>query len=489
MLFSELMASAGLSARLSGGDVEVSDVQIDSRRCNRGSCFVAVRGWKDDGHKYIAEAIEAGASAVVCQDAAFVPNGAACAALDETRSAAGRIAQAMYGWPSRKLPTLGITGTNGKTTVAYMIRSILRAAGHDPALLGTIAYETGRQNLPAVTTTPDPIRLAEMTAEMVAAGKTHLVMEVSSHALEQRRTAGLDFCVGVYTNLSGDHLDYHGDMDSYLSAKLLLFEGLSSQAVAVLNRDDAHGEAFAAATTAKVRWYGLGPRADVRAGVERSDTAGSRFVLSCAEGQVTVETPMIGRYNVQNCLAAAAACMALNVELQIIAEALGKLRCVPGRLERVRTDGPYQVFVDYAHTDDALRNVLGSLRSVVEGRIILVFGCGGDRDRTKRPRMAKAAEELADRIVITSDNPRSEDPDAIIKDIVAGLGPEGMAKAGIEPDRRAAIALAVAAAEAGDVVLIAGKGHESYQIIGQERFDFDDVKVAEQVICRREGVA
>jgi len=489
MLFSELLASAGLTARLCGGDVEVSDVQIDSRRCRPGSCFVAVRGRRDDGHRYIARAIEAGATAVVCRDAAFAPDGAAWAALEETRSAAGRMAQAMYGWPARKLRVLGITGTNGKTTVAYMIRSILQAAGCDPALLGTIGYETGPRHLPAVTTTPEPVGLAEMTAEMVAAGKTHLVMEVSSHALDQRRTAGLDFSVGVYTNLSGDHLDYHGDMDGYLAAKLLLFRDLCPGAVAVLNRDDAHGRRFASITRAKVRWYGLGSGADVRADVKGSDTAGSRFDLSCSEGKVAVETAMIGRHNVRNCLAAAAACMAMDVDLRTVAEALGELRCVPGRLERVQVDAPYRVFVDYAHTDDALRNVLESLRSVADGRIIVAFGCGGDRDRTKRPRMAKVAERLADRIVITSDNPRSEDPDAIIREILAGLGRPGRAKADVEPDRRAAIELAVGLAEAGDVVLIAGKGHESYQIIGRERLQFDDVKVAERMIRRREGVS
>ena len=489
MRFSELLVSAGLPACRRGGNTEVADVQIDSRRCRQGSCFVAVRGYRDDGHKYIPAAISAGAAAVVCEDASAAEQAGACAVVADTHGAAGPLAQAICDWPVRRLVCIGVTGTNGKTTVAHVIRSVLEAVGFQAALLSTILYETGLDSRPAVTTTPDPVSLARMAADMIAAGKTHLVMEVSSHALDQSRTAGLDFRLAVYTNLSGDHLDYHGDMESYLAAKVRLFERLGPQGDAILNRDDTYAEQFAAATPAKVTWYGLSAAADVRGRIEQIDSGGSRFVMVCDGREVPASTSMIGRHNVQNCLAAAAACRALGVELPAIVEALRGVESIPGRLQRIQIDAPYSVFVDYAHTDGALRNVLGSLKPIAGGRVIVVFGCGGDRDRSKRPRMAGVAEELADRIVITSDNPRTEDPQAIIDQIILGLGPAGRAKADVEPDRRAAIALAVAQAQSGDIVLIAGKGHETYQIIGEKRLEFDDAKVAEQIVRQQEAYA
>lgn len=488
MLFSELLTHAELNGSRRGGDVEVGDVQIDSRRCVEGSCFIAVRGGAEDGHRYIPAAIGAGAAAVVCEDPSAADPARPCAVVADTHRVAGRLSQAIRGWPGRKLTCVGVTGTNGKTTVAHMIRSVLEAGGCDVALLGTISYETGAVKRDAVTTTPDPVALAEMTGEMVAAGKTHLVMEVSSHALDQDRTGGLDFAVGVYTNFSGDHLDYHGDMEAYLAAKLRLFSQLDSEATAVLNRDDAMGDRFACATPAKVEWYGLSDAADVHARIERVDIDGSRFTLICDGREVPVTTAMIGRCNVQNLLAAAAAGRALGVDLNTIAEALGRIERVRGRLERVDVDAPYRILVDYAHTDDALRNVLEALRPVIAGRLIVVFGCGGDRDRTKRPRMGRIAERYADRIVITSDNPRSEDPSAIIEQIVSGLTGGGRTKTDIAPDRRAAIELAVGLARPGDLVLIAGKGHETYQTVAGKRLDFDDVRVASEIVAAREGL-
>jgi len=430
----------------------------------------------------------AGTAAVVCQDASAVGD-FPCAVVEDSRAAVGPLAQAIRNWPVRKLTCLAVTGTNGKTTVTCMLREILRVAGYDPALLGTIRYETGRRCQDAGTTTPDAVSLAEMTEEMVAAGKTHLVMEVSSHALDQRRTAGLDFRVAVFTNLSGDHLDYHGAMENYLAAKRRLFESLGADAEAVLNRDDAWSDRFAAATTAKLRWYGLSPAADVQGRIDRIDEAGSTFELSCNGKTIQIATPMIGRHNVQNCLAAAAAALALEVDLPTIAKALGQLAVVPGRLQRINAAAGFQVFVDYAHTDDALRNVLSALRPVVAGRILVVFGCGGDRDQTKRPRMARVAEELADRIIVTSDNPRTERPQDIIEQILAGLSDAGRAKTDVQVDRRTAIEHAIEQARAGDAVLIAGKGHETYQIIGHRHRDFDDAKVAEQILRRREPAA
>jgi UDP-N-acetylmuramoyl-L-alanyl-D-glutamate--2,6-diaminopimelate ligase len=326
-----------------------------------------------------------------------------------------------------------------------------------------------------------------MTAEMVADGRTHVVMEVSSHALDQDRTAGLEPSVGVFTNLSGDHLDYHGTMDAYRAAKRRLFKALPADAAAVINRDDPAADDFAAATQAKVWWYGLSPAADVRARIDEIDAAGSRFALIAGEAQREVRTPLIGRHNVYNAVAAATAGLALGLELPAVGAALETVDRVPGRLERVDVTAPYQVFVDYAHTDDALENVLGALRPLTCGRLIVVFGCGGDRDRSKRPRMARVAESLADHVVITSDNPRGERPEDIIEEIVAGFSSAGRERADVEADRREAIRLAVERAGAGDLVVIAGKGHEKVQIVGDERIDFDDVQVAAAAIREREG--
>jgi UDP-N-acetylmuramyl-tripeptide synthetase len=326
-----------------------------------------------------------------------------------------------------------------------------------------------------------------MTDEMLRAGMTHLVMEVSSHALHQHRTDGIDFAVGVFTNLSGDHLDYHATMEAYFAAKRRLFEGLGGAATAVLNRDDPWSEALAAATQAEPLWYGLSPAADLWARIDRIDTDGTRFRLVRGDEEAAAFTRLIGRHNVMNCLAAACACTALGVELAAVARALGEVARVAGRLERVRVEAPYDVFVDYAHTDDALENVLSALQPIKRGRLILAFGCGGDRDRTKRPRMARVAEGLADRIVVTSDNPRSERPEAIIEEIVAGFTRHGRGKTDVRPDRREAIELAVAQAKAGDLVLIAGKGHENYQDAGGRRVHFDDVEVAADAVRRREA--
>lgn len=486
MRLSQLLQQAGLTPAELSGDADVSDVAIDSRACRAGSCFVAVRGWARDGHEFIEAAIEGGAAAVACEDPSRVPEGVPHAIVADSRSACGKLAQAILGWPSRKLTCVGITGTNGKTTVAHLVRAILEGAGHRVGLLGTIRYDTGARVRPAGTTTPDPVSLAELCDEMVRTGRTHLVMEASSHALHQDRTAGVGFDVGVFTNLSGDHLDYHETMENYLGAKRLLFERLSPRAAAVINRDDPAGEAIAQATPAEISWYGLNPLSQVRGRVHGMDATGSKLDLVTPLGEVRVVTPLIGRHNVYNALAASGASLALGVGLETIADSLANVSCVAGRLERVHNDAGFDVFVDYAHTDDALRNVLRSLRPVTRGRLIVVFGCGGDRDRTKRPRMAQVAEDLADRLVITSDNPRSEDPRVIIGEIVGGLDSDGRTRSDVLVDRGQAIAHAVAMAEDGDVVLIAGKGHETYQVVGDEWSDFDDVAVASEALQQRE---
>ncbi len=486
MLLSELLEAAEIVPRWRRGEALVTAVVADSRRAGPGCCFVAVRGSGDDGHRYIPQAVSGGCSAVVCQDASAVPAPLPCVVVDDTRLAEGRLAQALRGWPARRLTVLGITGTKGKSTTSYLIRAVLAGAGFQTGLLGTISYETGLRSTPAGNTTPGPIELADMMAEMVQAGRTHLVMEISSHALHQRRTTGVGFRAGVFTNLTGDHLDYHKTMEDYLLAKQVLFEDLAPDASAVINRDDTAGAQLASVTRAKVFWYGLSGPADVRAKIERMDAAGSRFVLMVQGQETPVFTPLIGQHNVYNCLAAAAAGAALGIDPPTIAASLETVTSVPGRLHRVDVPADYQVFVDYAHTDDALDKALSAVRPLAAGRLIVVFGCGGDRDRTKRPRMAAVADRLADRVVVTSDNPRSEDPQAIIKEILTGLDESGRRKTAVQVDRRAAIAQAIEEARAGDIVLIAGKGHETYQIIGDRRIPFDDVEVARQCIYRRE---
>jgi len=484
MRFSRLCGEARLEGDRSG-DAEVHRVVADSRQVRQGDCFVAVRGTGTDGHRYMAQAVAAGCTAVVCEDAAAVPPDLARAVVADTRSAVGRLAQAMAGWPGRKLTVAAVTGTNGKTTFTYLLRHVLRAAGHAAGLLGTVTYDTLASSEPAATTTPGPIELADMMARMVRAGATHLVMEVSSHALDQRRIDGVDVDVAVFTNLTGDHLDYHGTMERYLASKRRLFESLRPEAAAVLNRDDPHSDALAAATGARLLWYGFSPAADVWARIDAIEPGGSRFVIRRGDEEAPVRTALVGRHNIANCLAAAAAALALGEPLGAVARALGEVPRVPGRLQRVPADAPFEVLVDYAHTDDALRNVLAALQPIKTGRLILVFGCGGDRDRTKRPRMARVAEELADRVIVTSDNPRTEGPSAIIEEIVAGFSERGRARVRIEPDRRRAIAAAVDEARAGDLVLIAGKGHETYQVVGTERVHFDDVETAAEVLRGR----
>ncbi len=481
MRFSQLCADAGLGGTIQLGDTEVRNVVTDSRRVGEGDCFVAVPGPNTDGHRYIASAVSAGCAAVVCEDASEVPSGIALAVVDDSRPVAGPLAQASMGWPCRKLTIAGVTGTNGKTTIIHLLRHILDLAGMKTAMIGTVSYETIAHRTPARTTTPGAVELAEMMAEIVEAGGTHLVMEASSHALDQRRTEGIDFDVAVFTNLSGDHLDYHGSMENYLAAKRRLFETLGPDARAVLNRDEDYSEQMASAVSAKIVWYGLSNASDVSGRIDNIDITGSSFLLRIAGGERDVQTGLIGRHNVYNCLAAAAAAGAMGVEMKTIVEALGQVSFVPGRLQRIEAGAPFDVLVDYAHTDDALDKVLSALRPVTTGKLIVVFGCGGDRDRSKRPRMANAAERWADTVIVTSDNPRNEEPTAIIDEIMTGFSTSGREKVITEPDRRSAIAEAISIARAGDVVLIAGKGHENYQVIGDERIHFDDVEIVKEM--------
>lgn len=459
----------------------VQALACDSRLVEPGTVFVAVKGPWLDGHDYISEALSKGALAIVAQRPI---TGAPCVVVPDSQLALGKLAQAFYAEPGQSMTKIAVTGTNGKTTFCYILRSILKAAGHESLMFGTIGHMIGQEFAPAGNTTPGPLELAELMGKACSAGIRYVVLEASSHALDQGRLAGLNFEVAVFTNLSGDHLDYHGSMEQYLQAKAILFEGLTGTATAVLNRDDPASQELAKRTQAKNIWYGLSSDDNVWASDLSGGVDGSRFVLNCAGSELKVKIQLAGRHNVMNALAAAGAAMALGVDGKTIAQGIAQLEAVPGRLEAVNWDGPFQVLVDYAHTHDALGNVLRALRAITKNKLIVVFGCGGDRDKTKRPKMGAAASAQADKIFVTNDNPRTEDPTQIIQQILAGISSQAQDRTQVIADRQEAIHAALSSAQPSDVVLIAGKGHETYQIIGTERRPFDDRQVVAQWLSK-----
>ena len=392
-------------------------------------------------------------------------------------------ARNFYGKPDERLGLTGITGTNGKTTTAYLIDSVLRAPGHTTALIGTIEYHLAGRVLPAVNTTPESLDLVRLFAELERAGGTHATMEVSSHALALGRVYGLHFHTAVFTNLTRDHLDFHGTMEDYFAAKQTLFEGAGGPppAFAVLNRDDEYARKLKVDAKTEVLWYGLGNESDLRALHISSGFHGLRFDVQHGKLRFAVESPLMGRINVYNILAACGAGLSYGIAPEAIARGIAELRAVPGRFERVDEGQPFVVVVDYAHTDDALRNVIAVARGLNPKRVITLFGCGGDRDRTKRPLMGQAAAEASDFVVLTSDNPRSEDPLAIMNDALVGIRRVDVPHV-VEPDRAAAIARALKEAREGDMVILAGKGHETYQVLKDKTIPFDDRVVAREVL-------
>lgn len=465
---------------------DILGIACDSRQVKPGWLFVALRGTKEDGARYVEDAIRRGAVAVVSEHNDWTRRDITHIRVEDARRAVAEIACAFYDNPSADLETYGVTGTNGKTTVTFMIRDILRAASRKPGLIGTVQYEMGERCIPANRTTPEAPDLQAMLAQMVSAGCSAAVMEVSSHALDQKRVWGIDFDVGVFTNLTRDHLDYHGTMESYYGAKALLFRGLGQmekQAVAVINLDDAWGQQLAntGGGWSSLITYGMHPGAAVRATHVELGPQGSTFTIESPWGGVEVRLGLMGRYNVSNALAAFAACASRGLRPEFIAAALAAFESAPGRLEPIPTGRGFQVYVDYAHTDDALENVLTTLREVSPRRLIAVFGCGGDRDRDKRPAMGRVAGLLADVTILTSDNPRSEDPAAILHDIEEGM-PEGARFESIL-DRETAIGRALEIAGPGDVVLLAGKGHENYQEFARTVIPFDDREVARRLLA------
>jgi UDP-N-acetylmuramoyl-L-alanyl-D-glutamate--2,6-diaminopimelate ligase len=481
----------GVEVLAQSGNPEVSSVEYDSRQVKSGCVFVAMRGESSDGNRFIDRAIQAGAVAVVTDSRSESQReGVAWAVVPHGRRALARLSANFYKRPAERLAVIGITGTNGKSTTAFLIESILSAAGRKSALIGTIEYHVAGRVYPAPHTTPEALELERMFNEALGAGTTEAVMEVSSHALAQQRVFGIPFDVAVFTNLTRDHLDYHKTMDEYFAAKRVLFEGCGADAprVAVTNQDDEYGvklAEFSRKLGSTVLTYGW-ERGDFRAENIDVTPRGTRFDMVTPKEKIAVFSQLIGKVNVYNILAAATACFARDCTAQAIARGVELLTHVPGRFQRVDCGQPFTVVVDYAHTDDALRNLTGLAREFVtragpRGRVLTVFGCGGDRDRAKRPMMGEAAGRGSDFVVLTSDNPRSEDPRAIVNDALVGLQKTGVAYR-VDTDRRKAIALALNEARPGDLVLLAGKGHEKVQITREGSLPFDDVEVAREAL-------
>jgi UDP-N-acetylmuramoyl-L-alanyl-D-glutamate--2,6-diaminopimelate ligase len=455
------------------GDVEITGLHYRSSDVRPGGLFFCVPGFRADGHDFAPDAVERGAAALVCERplGLDVPE----AVVASVRAAMGPVAARYFGDPTATLRVVGITGTNGKTTTAFLTRAILERAGVQAGLLGTVKSVVGGVEEPVERTTPEAIDLQATFRRMLDSGDGACAMEVSSHALELGRAEGIHFACRVFTNLTQDHLDFHPSMEAYFMAKRRLFEGGGP---AVVNIDDDYGNRLADDLPGVVT-YGLTERADFRARDVRFDPSGSSFACDTPDGTLSFETRLPGLFNVQNALAALAAARSLGVDLEVARAALAEADRVPGRFEPVDEGQRFTVLVDYAHTPEALDNVLRAARELTSGRLHVVFGAGGDRDRAKRPLMGRAATAHADRVIVTSDNPRSEDPEAIIEEIVRGTGPD----AEREPDRRRAIAAAIAGADPGDVVVIAGKGHEQGQEFeGGRKEPFDDVTVAREAL-------
>jgi UDP-N-acetylmuramoyl-L-alanyl-D-glutamate--2,6-diaminopimelate ligase len=471
-------------------DVEILSVTADSRKVTPGALFIAIRGNTVDGHTFLAESARKGAAAALVEEAhpdLDIPQ----IVVPDTRFASAVVASVFYRHPSRQLQMIGVTGTNGKTTVTHLIEIILQAAGYKTGLYGTIGKRIDGKTVDVVNTTPEAVELQGILHEMVEAGCSHGIMEVSSHALELHRVAGTRYHIAVFTNLTQDHLDFHGTMENYRAAKGKLFSRLGNEygddtkasAYAVLNADDPAFDYLRQQTVAECITYAIDAHADVRARNVQVRAEGVSFDVCTFAGDAHVQLDMTGRFNVYNALAAISVALVEGVPLSTAVKALQSVRGIPGRLEKVSAGQPYTVLVDYSHTPDSLENALLTVREFATGNVITVVGCGGDRDKGKRPLMAQIAARYSDRFILTSDNPRTEDPEAILDDMEAGLvGAD--ARYDRIVDRKRAIEAAIQQAAAGDVVLIAGKGHETYQIVGTEKFHFDDREVARAAILQ-----
>lgn len=501
MRLSELLINMeGVDWQPRPSDPEITSIHYRSQEVKPGGLFVAVVGHQADGHDFIEDAFGRGAAAVVAQR--LTGGSGLTVQVDDSRQALADLAARFYGWPSEKLTVIGITGTNGKTTTAYLVESILARAGHKTGVIGTIDYRYGGRSFNNPVTTPESLDLERILAEMADAGVTHAVVEVSSHAIALGRIRNLWLDVAVFTNLSQDHLDFHSDMESYWACKKSLFtEHLqrgpkSDRTVAVINCFNKHGEDLAASLSTAMVTVGTSASSHIRSVEAECGPEGIRCQLETRRGRFELTSRLVGYHNVENLLCAVGVAEALNLPTEAMETGVSHMPHVPGRLEPVENASGRHVFVDYAHTPDALENVLQAIGAITTGRIICVFGCGGDRDRSKRPLMGGIAGRLSDLAIVTSDNPRTENAAAIIDQIEAGIAPLKITKCSpeettpdfksgsyvLEPDRKAAIELAMGIARAGDTVLIAGKGHETYQIIGSRTISFDDRQQAREAL-------
>ncbi len=464
-------------------DIHVTTVSEQSQDCSPGCLFAAVQGHKVDGQQFIQEAIFNGASAILCGRPQPQVNLPQCI-VPHVRSAYAGLCQALFGMPSQRLTTVGITGTNGKSTTTYLVRSILQAAEKTTGLLGTIEYSDGILTEPSHLTTPDPPTLARWLHQMVEQETTHAVFELSSHAMHQERTAGVQLDVAVITNITHDHLDYHQTFENYIESKTRILNHLKPKGCLVLNQDyqKVRNIGYKLPKNQHLLTYAIHHQASVRATELHQSLEETQFLLQIEDEAIRVSTKLIGKHNVENCLAAAATAHYLGVNIETIARGIEQLHVMPGRLESIKLGQDYKIYVDYAHTDDALRHCINTLKPLTKNRLICVFGAGGERDCTKRPKLARAAQE-ADIVIITSDNPRREDPNRIIEDILKGF-PANPTNVYVEPNREHAIQLALELAVSDDTLLVAGKGHENYQVIGETRHEFDDREILQENLLR-----
>ena len=473
MKLNELLKNITPIKIIGNDDVEITGVNIDSRRIKTGHLFVAMKGTQVDGHLFIGKAIELGAISVLCEDLPEVlQEGITYVQVESTEDAVGKVATLFYGDPSHKLKLVGVTGTNGKTTIATLLYNMFRKFGHKVGLLSTVCNYIDDVEVPADHTTPDPIELNELLAKMVEAGCEYAFMECSSHAIHQKRIGGLKFAGGLFTNLTRDHLDYHKTFENYRNAKKAFFDGLPKDAFAITNADDKNGMIMVQNTKATVKTYSIRTLADFRARILECHFEGMYLEIDGRE----VGVQFIGKFNVSNLLAVYGAAIMLGKKPEDVLLVLSTLHSVNGRLEPIHSPEGFTAIVDYAHTPDALANVLNAIHEVLDGKghVITVCGAGGNRDKGKRPLMAQEAVRQSDKVIITSDNPRFEEPQDIINDMLAGLNEQQMRKVISIVDRKEAIRTACMMAQKGDVVLVAGKGHENYQIVGKEKHHFDD---------------
>ncbi|MEK7375464.1 MAG: UDP-N-acetylmuramoyl-L-alanyl-D-glutamate--2,6-diaminopimelate ligase [Thermodesulfobacteriota bacterium] len=502
MQLSLLMRGIETMGTTGDSDGEVASVCYDSRQCCKGSLFVAIPGLKTDGHRFIGDAVARGAAFIIHEGDLRPPGGVTAIRVRDSRPVLGRLGRNFFAHPSSRLCLLAVTGTNGKTTVTYLLESILKAAGYPVGVLGTVNYRYGGKTFPAPNTTPESFEMQKILREMADHGVTHVVAEVSSHAVDLRRVDDCAFDAGIFTNLTQDHLDYHETMENYFQAKKRLFSEIlpagekNRPLRMIINGDDIWGRRIIREVGGGCLTFGLEHPCDVAADPFRLSLDGIEATLRIDAEKLEISSPLLGRFNLYNILAAAAAARALAIPVQFIRDGIASLAHVPGRLEKVSAAGQPAVFVDYAHTDDALRRVLQNLSAFRAGRIITVFGCGGDRDRGKRPLMGEAAIAYSDLTIVTSDNPRTEDPLEIIREIETGIRAPKFAKLEdlerhlgergylVIPDRKMAITAAIGLAGSTDIVLIAGKGHEDYQIIGGRKFPFDDRMIAREELTR-----